>query len=91
VTPSNLPHEAMIKAGWTNAASSAAKTDFLYPTTNSYKKQQKSTSGRIDYIFTKNIAGTVSYENVLDIDRSGRLCSTPGSDHNMVLAKVKLK
>ncbi|AUI52506.1 Metal-dependent hydrolase, endonuclease/exonuclease/phosphatase family [Arthrobacter crystallopoietes] len=91
VTPSNLPHEAMIKAGWTDTASSAAKTDFLYPTTNSFKKQQKSTFGRIDYIFTKNIAGTVSYENVLDIDRNGRLRSTPASDHNMVLAKVKLK
>ena len=90
-TPSNLPHEVMIKAGWTDAASSAAKTDFLYPTTNSFKKQQKSTFGRIDYIFTKYIAGTVSYENVLDIDRSGRLRSTPASDHNMVLAKVKLK
>ncbi|WP_171059238.1 hypothetical protein [Arthrobacter crystallopoietes] len=50
----------MIKAGWTDAASSAAKTDFLYPTTNSFKKQQKSTFGRIDYIFTKYIAGTVS-------------------------------
>ena len=89
--PSNAPHEAFIKAGWTDTASSAAKTDFLYPTTNGFKTQQKSTFGRIDYIFTKNIAGTVSYENVLDIDAAGRLRSTPGSDHNMVLAKLKLK
>ncbi|MGF9661892.1 endonuclease/exonuclease/phosphatase family protein [Arthrobacter crystallopoietes] len=89
--PSNAPHEAFIKAGWTDTASSAAKTDFLYPTTNGYRKQQTSTFGRIDYVFTKNIAGTVSYENVLDIDAAGRLRSTPGSDHNMVLAKLKLK
>ncbi|WP_336715162.1 endonuclease/exonuclease/phosphatase family protein [Arthrobacter sp. USHLN218] len=89
--PSNAPHEAFIKAGWTDTASSAAKTDFLYPTTNGYRKQQTSTFGRIDYVFTKNIAGTASYENVLDIDAAGRLRSTPASDHNMVLARLKLK
>ncbi|GLB68821.1 endonuclease/exonuclease/phosphatase family protein [Arthrobacter mangrovi] len=89
--PSNAPHEAFIKAGWTDTASSAVKTDFLYPTTNGFRKQQASTFGRIDYVFTKSIPGTVSYENVLDIDAAGRLLSTPGSDHNMVLAKLKLK
>lgn len=87
--PSNIPHEMMMDLGWTDAASSAKKTDYLYSTFNGFSKMNTSW-GRIDYIFTKGVQGTVSYENVLDIDRKGRLKSVPGSDHNMVLAKVKL-
>jgi endonuclease/exonuclease/phosphatase family metal-dependent hydrolase len=89
--PSNTPHEAMIRAGWTDAGSSAAKTDFFYSTLNAYKKQQPQHLGRIDYIFTKNVRGTVSYENVLDVDSAGVLQSLPGSDHNMVLARMRLR
>ena len=87
--PSNAPHETMMALGWTDAASSAKKTDYMYSTFNGYSRMNKSWS-RIDYIFTKGIQGTVSYENVLDVDGKGRLRSIPGSDHNMVLAKVKL-
>jgi len=87
--PSNAPHETMMALGWTDAASSAKKTNYMYSTFNGYHRQIKSWS-RIDYIFTKGIKGTVSYENVLNVDSKGRLRSTPGSDHNMILAKVKL-
>jgi len=91
VAPSNTPHEFMVRAGWTDTASSASRIDYLYPTTNGYRKQVDQSFGRIDYVFTKNIAGTASHENVLNIDSAGRLRSVPGSDHNMVLAKVKLR
>lgn len=87
--PSNAPHETMMALGWTDAASSAKKTNYMYSTFNGYHNLNKSW-GRIDYIFTKGIQGTVSYENVLDVDSKGRLRSTPGSDHNMIVAKVKL-
>ena len=88
--PSNVPHETMMELGWTDAASSASKKNFGYSTFNGYHKRQASSWSRIDYIFTKNINGTLSYENVVDVDKKGRLRSVPGSDHNMVLAKVRL-
>ncbi|MFT4469756.1 endonuclease/exonuclease/phosphatase family protein [Arthrobacter sulfonylureivorans] len=88
--PSNMPHETMMGLGWTDAASSAVKKNFAYSTFNGYHKRMETSWSRIDYIFTKNIRGTLSYENVVDVDKTGRLRSVPGSDHNMVLAKVKL-
>ncbi|NKX55541.1 endonuclease/exonuclease/phosphatase family protein [Arthrobacter mobilis] len=88
--PSNIPHETLMELGWTDAASSAHTTNYKYPTFNGYRDQRQ-TWGRIDYILTKGIQGTVSYENVLDIDSSGQFTSTPGSDHNMVLARVRLR
>jgi endonuclease/exonuclease/phosphatase family metal-dependent hydrolase len=89
--PGNVPHRAMIRAGWTDAASAVKRDRAEYPTYNGYRKRQKKTLSRIDYIFTKNIRGTLSYENVVKVDRKGRLRSLPGSDHNMVLARMKLR
>ncbi|MEV7648848.1 endonuclease/exonuclease/phosphatase family protein [Arthrobacter sp. NPDC089319] len=88
--PSNTPHETMMDLGWTDAASSASKKNYRYSTFNGYHKKQETSWSRIDYIFTKNVHGTLSYENVVDVDKKGRLRSVPGSDHNMVLARVKL-
>ncbi|TSD62352.1 S-layer homology domain-containing protein [Aeromicrobium piscarium] len=44
----------------------------------------------IDYIFTKGIAHAPVFENVADIDNTGRWRSTIPSDHNMIRAEILL-
>ena len=86
----NAPHTTFVGAGWTDTASSANRTNYLYPTTHyGTGKKLEQTYGRIDYLFTKNIAGTVSYKNVVTV-KGGKVTSKHGSDHTMVTATVKL-
>ena len=86
----NAPHTTFVHAGWTDTASSANRTNYLYPTTHyGTGKSLEQTYGRIDYLFTKNISGTVSYKNVITV-KGGKVTSSHGSDHTMVTAAVKL-
>ncbi|GER22006.1 hypothetical protein NCCP1664_05030 [Zafaria cholistanensis] len=86
----NAPHSAFIADGWTDTASSANRTNYLYPTTHyGTGRKLEQTYGRIDYLFTKNIAGTVSYRNVITV-KDGTVVSKHGSDHTMVTATAKL-
>lgn len=87
----NTPHQQLMKSGWTDAASSASRTNYMRATTSKGTgSTMGSTYGRIDYVFTKNIAGTVSYKNVVKF-KGNKIVSKHGSDHHMVVAKVKLK
>ncbi|GAA3686804.1 hypothetical protein GCM10023081_25120 [Arthrobacter ginkgonis] len=86
----NAPHTTFVHAGWTDTASSAKRTNYLYPTTHfGTGKKLEQTYGRIDYLFTKNISGTVSYKNVVTV-KGGKVVSNHGSDHTMVTATAKL-
>ncbi|MFF5790742.1 hypothetical protein ACFY5D_01705 [Paeniglutamicibacter sp. NPDC012692] len=87
----NSPHTTLVKAGWTDAASSAKRTNYMRATTSQGTGSKMAlTYGRIDYIMTKNISGTVSYKNVVST-KNNRIVSQHGSDHHMVVAKIKIK
>ncbi|MGL3807222.1 hypothetical protein ACSYDW_14100 [Paeniglutamicibacter sp. R2-26] len=87
----NSPHTTLLKTGWTDTASSAKRTNYMRATTSQGTgSTMGSTYGRIDYIMTKNISGTVSYKNVVTI-KKGKIVSRHGSDHHMVVAKIRIK
>lgn len=86
----NQPHQVFMKDGWTDTASSANRTNYQRATTSQGTgTTMKSTYGRIDYLLTKNIKGTVSYKNVVKF-KGNKIVSKHGSDHHMVVAKLKI-
>ncbi|GAA1496296.1 hypothetical protein [Paeniglutamicibacter kerguelensis] len=87
----NSPQTTLVKAGWTDAASSAKRTNYMRATTSQGTgSMMASTYGRIDYIMTKYIKGTVSYKNVVTTKKN-KIVSLHGSDHHMVVAKIRIK
>jgi endonuclease/exonuclease/phosphatase family metal-dependent hydrolase len=83
------PHRTLISYGYRDTARADKRVNIAYPTVNHWKKTLKrawdGTGNRLDVVMVKGGRGVERFEN-----KMARVDSARPSDHNMVVADIKL-
>jgi endonuclease/exonuclease/phosphatase family metal-dependent hydrolase len=81
------PHRALVARGYRDAVAAKTRINVLYPTVNHWKTTLRKTKRgvRLDVIMVRGARGFLRYEN-----KMARVDRSRPSDHNMVLADVRL-
>lgn len=79
-------HDVFLKHGWIDSAGAVKGINNQFNTYNELGNRVMTDSyGRIDYLYSRKSGGWSHYENVMTVDKNGKITSKHGSDHNMVV------
>jgi endonuclease/exonuclease/phosphatase family metal-dependent hydrolase len=85
----HAPHNYLAGKGFKDAVTAPSRIDVRYPTINHWNRVLRPRSSgvgvHLDVVMAKGVRSITHYENVMDVVDSSR-----PSDHNMVLADVRL-
>lgn len=84
------PFRALVGDGYIDMQTAPKRKGDLYGTWNGFRAKAQTNDGRVDYLFTKNTGGPLEYRNLAKVASSG-VVGVHGSDHNLVVAKTRLK